>query len=106
MKIDTNLFSFLYKLISSYQQHLLKMPFFHCIILASLSKNRCSKVCELILGSLILFHLPVCLFACQKQAVFQCGNSIVVLNVRDGNASRSSFIIQDSFGCPRFLFSI
>ena len=53
------------------QNHLLKMlSFFHCIILASLSKIRCSQVCGLISRTLIQFHWSTSLFLCQYQAVF------------------------------------
>ena len=36
---------------------------------------------------------------------FYCYRSIVDLKVRDGDASRSSFIVQDYFGYPGFHFS-
>ena len=53
------------------QHHLLKMlSFFHCIILASLSKIKCSWVCGFISESLFLFHWSNCILLCQYQSVF------------------------------------
>ena len=52
--------------IQLYQHHLLKMlSFFHCIILATMSKIKCPCVYGLISGSLILSCWSTCLFLCQ-----------------------------------------
>ena len=37
---------------------------------------------------------------------FQYCSSVIEFEVRDGNASRSSFIVQDCFGYPGFLISL
>ena len=38
-----------------------------------------------------------------KPSCFHYCRSVIELDVRDGNASRSSFIVQDCFGYPGFL---
>ena len=70
------------------QHHLLKMlSFFHCIILASLSKIRCSI---LLVNPSVFMTIPSFLYS----------SSIIELVVRNGDAPGSSFIMKDSFGYP------
>jgi hypothetical protein len=53
--------------------HLLKiLSFFHCMVLASFSKNKCSYVCEFISGSFFLSHWSMCQFLYQHHAGFIC----------------------------------
>ena len=86
------------------QHHLLNMLFIHLIFFASLSKISSSKVCGLISGSAIQFHWSSCLFLCQPTpGCFKYYSFVVEFKVRDCDASRSSFIVQDCFGYPGFF---
>ena len=78
------------------QHHLLKMlSFFHCMVLASLSKSQVSVGVwdSFWVFNLILFHPSVSI---QIPCSFYHYCSIVQLKVRNGDISRDSFIIQDS----------
>ena len=67
----------------------------HFIVLASLSKLRCLEVCGLISGSpILLVHLSIFVPALSCFYYY----SSIELEVRDGNVSRSSFIVQDCLG--------
>ena len=73
------------------QHHLLNfLSFFHLIAFASLSKIIYLKMCGLISGSSIhwsyLMPIPGC---------FQYCSSVVEFEIRDFDASRSPFIVQD-----------
>ena len=86
-----DLFAFLY--IQVNQHHLLKMlSFFHCMVLASLSKSQVSVGVwdSFWVFNLILFHPSVSI---QIPCSFYYYCSIVQLKVRNGDISRDSFII-------------
>ena len=76
---------------------------FHFIFFYFFVKNEVFVGVWTDIGSLIQFHCSSCLFLCKCQVVFNCPSSIVQFEVRDCDASRSSYIIQGCFGCPGFF---
>ena len=78
------------------------LSFPHCIVLASLKNFWCSSVCGVMSRSLNWFHvsafmpIPSCFY-------YYC--SKLKFKVRNGVASRYSYIVQDSF-CYLGFFSI
>ena len=96
MGIGTDLFSFFYMLTSSYAITFVEV-FSHCIIFLCQKLGVHRWVFNLIpLVNLSIFMpVPSCFHYC---------SSVIELDVRDGDASASSFIIQDCFGYLGFLF--
>ena len=106
MAIEIDIFEIIYMLtIQLCQNHLLKMLYcFHCIILASLSKNQvfiCVWINVRELNLIPLVHKSVFMLV---SSCFYYYSSIVELKVRDGYAFRISFIVQDFFSYAGFLF--
>ena len=60
-------------------------------------------MCGLISGSLIQFHWSSCLFFVPIPGCFHYYSSVVAFEVRDCDASRSSFIVQDCLAILGFL---
>ena len=84
---------------------LVKCASYFCfIVFGSLSKIGYSQVCGLISGSSVQFHWSFYLFLCQYQAVFSTVALAVEFEVRDCDASRSFFIVQNC-GYPGFFAS-
>jgi hypothetical protein len=80
------------------QHHLLKMlSSFHWMVLAPLSKIKC-------VGSFLQFcsiDLPVC--HCPSTMQSYQNSSVVHLEVRHGDSTRGSFIVEKSFCNPKFF---
>ena len=95
----------LHSVIQLDQQHLLKMlSFSHCMLLTSLSKTKYSLMCGLISESSTWFHWSACLSIFMPiPCCYYYYCSAVQLEIRDGDTSRSSFIVQDCFSYPRFF---
>ena len=51
-----------------------------------------------------LYSIGLPVYLVPEPSWFQDYSSVIELEVRDGDASRSSFIVQASFGYPGFLF--
>ena len=81
------------------------------MVLGSLSKIKCSWVYEFISAFSVWFYLWTCLFLYQCRAVFYYYCFVVQLKIREGNISRSYFIVQDCFSylevfCFCFFFHV
>ena len=84
--------------IQLYQHHLLKIfSLSHGMVVDSLSKIKFLQVCEFISGSLIQLHLSTSLCFYHLPYSFDYYCSVVQLEVRDSDISRSSFIVQAHF---------
>ena len=99
-----SIFFLLHVDIQLWQHHLLNMlSFFYLIFFASLSNIRCLKMCGLIIWVFCLVPLVLLSVLMPVPGCFLCCSSVVAFEVRDCDASRSSFIAQDCFGNPRFF---
>ena len=84
-------------------KHLLKMLFFHWIILVSFVKDQVTIdvwVYFWVFSSIPLIFLPV---SVPILSSFYHYCSEIQLEARDGDSSRSSLIVENSFCYPRFL---
>ena len=80
------------------KHHLLKMFLLLPMNIFGFFDNiKCPYVWGFISGSSILFHWSTCLFLYQYHAVFYHYCSVVQLEVRDGDSSRDSFIVENHF---------
>ena len=99
----TSTFILLHVKSQSYKYNLLKMFSFYIYIFSFFIKNRvfiCVWINIGVFSSIALISLSV--FMSISSCFYYC-SSIIELNVRDGDTSRSSFLVQDDFGYPGFF---
>ena len=96
--INMNLLAHLYMEISRYHHTLLEMIFLPCMNFGFFVKIKCLPVYGLISGSLIQLSWS------PYTNTVQFLSLLLQLEIRGGDSSRRSFIVQDCFGHPRFFF--
>ena len=77
--------------------------FFQCLFLASLSKTQAFIVVWVCLH-LQFYSINQCVYFCANTMLFYYYSSAIQFEVEESTTSRSSFIIQDCFSLPQFLF--
>ena len=60
-------------------------------------------MCGFTFGSLVRFHPLISLLVCQYHGNFIYFSFVVQLEIRDGDASRNSFIVHNCLSYPRYF---
>ena len=105
MGIDMNLFSFFYMLTSSYANTIFEDAFsFPLYNFSFFGKNQ--ALIGVFINIWVFDSIPLANLSV-FMPILSCFHyccSAIEFEVRDGNASRSSFTVKDCFGYPEFLF--